>query len=63
MGLKQIMVDAGLVVEPLQVRFGDQLKEVLIPGVVRGQQGQVVGALIGAPCTAAMSKPLCGLRG
>ena len=45
--LQQFPIDARLVVEPLQVRLGYQLDQVTITGVVPGQEGQVVGALIG----------------
>ena len=45
--LQQLAVNAGLVVEPLQVRQGDQLYQVLVAGVALGQEGQVVGALVG----------------
>ena len=44
--LHNLLVYAGLVVEPLQVRVGDQLNEVTVPGVVLGQEGQVVGAFL-----------------
>ena len=47
-GLQQLMVYAGLVIEPLQVRLGDQPDEVVVAGAVLGQQGQVIGTLIGS---------------
>ena len=40
-------VHAGLVVEALHVGLGDQLYQVAVAGLVLGQDGQVVGRLLG----------------
>ena len=42
--LKDLPVHPGLVVEPLQVRGGDQLDEVPVAGVALGEDGHVVWA-------------------
>ena len=39
---QQVHVDAGLVVEALEVALGDEVHEVAVPGLVHGQQQQVV---------------------
>ena len=44
--LKQLFVDAGAVVETVDVGLGHQLHQVAVPGVVAGQQHQVVGAAL-----------------
>ena len=40
--VQQVAVDAGLVVEAVEVRAGDELDEVRIPRVVARKQGKVV---------------------
>ena len=51
--LQQLPVHPGFVVEALQVRLGDQLDQVVIPLIALGQDGEVVGALIGVPLVVA----------
>ena len=45
--LQQAAVDAGFVVEAVQMGRGDQLEQVSVSLDVPGQHGQVVGALFG----------------
>ena len=45
---EQILVDAGLVVEALEVRLGNELDQVAIADVVPDQDGEVVRALVAA---------------
>ncbi|MCL4535757.1 MAG: hypothetical protein M1370_11445 [Bacteroidetes bacterium] len=44
--LEQLVVDARLVVEPLQLGLADQIHEGLVAGEVLGQQKQVRGAFV-----------------
>ena len=45
--LQQLPVHPGLVVVALQVGLADQADQVLVPGVVPGQHGEVKGAALG----------------
>ncbi len=43
---EELLVDPGLVVEPFEVAAGDELDEVVVPGLVPDEDGDVVGALV-----------------
>src|SRR5205085_7962018 len=45
---EQLAVHARLVVEALEVRLGHELDQVLVPGVIPDQDGQMVGAFVAA---------------
>ena len=45
--LKDLFIDAGAVVKSVHMGLGDQLHQVSVPGVVPGQQDQMVGAALG----------------
>ncbi len=40
---QKVVVDAGIIVEALQLRRGGDLEQVLVAGLVLGQQQQVIG--------------------
>ena len=44
--LEKRAVHAGFVVEAVHVGLGDQLDQVLVAGLVLGQEGEVVGRLL-----------------
>src|SRR5262245_33727625 len=54
---EQVLVDARLVVEALEVRLGDELDEVLVAGEIADEDRQVVGALVPAVSGAALLAP------
>ena len=43
---QQLLVDPGLVVEPLEVAAGDELDEIVVAGLVPDEDGDVVGTLV-----------------